>query len=311
MDIDSAELFMRFALERHRIWEQRAKGAEQPWTEDYVLAERKFTNLFRILDTGTQFVVRELLYGPDRPDFRTAALRVFLYRYTNRPEPHVWLRERTGEHVTPELLSSGAVLALLREFRGSGGKVFGPAYKMFSGLENAGTDRLTWAVDLTRRFFTDGPEDIVPQLHDAGDSMERLEVLMTIPRCAEFMAHQINTDLGYAAAVRGDEDEVALIGPGSKVGARIIFPAVTKPGLKEILWTRDLLRAALPAPTLNLPGGVVREVSLADAQNALCEFSKFVRYRSMPPLGGAFKPTTVGLPPSPFYPPHWWQDKEI
>lgn len=73
-----------FVVARHQIWEKRQLGLPAPWATDPLLNTRKFTNVFRVLDAGTQFVIRELF--PDTT-YQTALMRAFLYRYTNRPEP--------------------------------------------------------------------------------------------------------------------------------------------------------------------------------------------------------------------------------
>src|SRR5688500_16272197 len=81
--------FLRFVVERHHIWEQRQAGAPQPWTKDEVLATRKFTNVFRVLDPGTQFLFTDLFDPWLEP--RDQLMRLFLYRHTGRVETWEWL----------------------------------------------------------------------------------------------------------------------------------------------------------------------------------------------------------------------------
>ena len=90
--------FLRFVVERHRIWEQRQAGAPQPWTDDPVLATRKFTNVFRVLDPGTQFLLTDL-FEPDI-DPRDTLMRAFLYRHTGRVEIWELLGVMTGQYPT-------------------------------------------------------------------------------------------------------------------------------------------------------------------------------------------------------------------
>ena len=61
VDPDMALDYLEFVEERHRIWEKRRSGEPQPWTEDHVLQDRKFTNVFRVLDYGSQFLLTNLL----------------------------------------------------------------------------------------------------------------------------------------------------------------------------------------------------------------------------------------------------------
>ena len=55
-DDKMVELYQHMVRERHQIWLARQNGATYPWTSDPVLANRKFTNMFRVLDPGSQFV---------------------------------------------------------------------------------------------------------------------------------------------------------------------------------------------------------------------------------------------------------------
>jgi hypothetical protein len=280
------ETYRRFVIERHRIWERRQLGLPGPWTTDPVLATRKFCNVFRVLDAGSQFLVGELLPATD---FHTALMRCFLYRYTNRPEPWVAFKGRVGHYPSPEDLTDGSLLDFWRVYRAEGGAVFGNAYKMFSGLENRGTDRLTWAVELARTYFADDifTDTFAMQRAQA----DRARLLQTIPRCAGFMSMQILTDIGYSEHVQADENEFIIPGPGARAGAAHIAPERD---------AEDLIREL----TYYWAGGPAflygRPPSLMDVQNTLCEFSKYVKYKpSTTPYTGS------GPLPEPILPTHW------
>ena len=78
-------MYRTFVFNRHRIWEARQAGEPQPWAPtDPILSSRKFTNVFRVLDPGSQYVVGMLQEPGLEP--RDALARAALYRFTNRPE---------------------------------------------------------------------------------------------------------------------------------------------------------------------------------------------------------------------------------
>src|SRR5699024_8317428 len=85
--------YAAYVEERHRIWELRSLGLPAPWTRSPILAARKFTNNFRILDTGSQYVLRMVQDAEDPMD---VVLRAFLYRFTNLPEVCIAYREEFG-----------------------------------------------------------------------------------------------------------------------------------------------------------------------------------------------------------------------
>ena len=294
MSTENLRLYLDFVHNRHEVWEKRQRGEAAPWTDDPIIANYKFTNVYRVLDHGTQFVLR-LLYE-DEPSYSTALFRAFLYRYTNRPEP--WERFYDTHGRMPNILDSvdGTLLFNWWEQRHDGLPIFGNAFKMFSGAENKGTDRLTWAVHLARDVFAD--RSFMRRWVTLRSQEERMALLKTIPRVADFMGMQILTDIGYSQWLQSDENEFIVPGPGAKRGAAEIFGS--------ILSAEQAIRELQPtlACGLELPDGTIREPSLMDVQNTLCEFSKYMRYYRHPsPRQGQYN--AVHTPGEPFYPTHW------
>lgn len=300
MDADMAMVYLDFVQERHRIWWKRQRGLEGPWTDDPVLRTRKFTNVFRVLDYGSQFLCKELLW--DEPhDPGTVWMRAFLYRYINRPEPFLAFKEEFGRMPIREDLERN-LPDLWRDYRAGGYPVFGNAYKMFSGAENAGTDRLTWITELVNRFFGFGDDDIVDALRGTRSPETKLAVLKTIPRCADFMGMQILTDYGYWDP-SWDENAFVVPGPGARVGAKEV--GFSDAG-EAIRWAHHALTWRDNDLLLPLPNGQYREPSWMDVQNTFCEFGKYIRYRGKPtPTRGDYRPAHPGAQQAPFVPPHW------
>src|SRR5690349_21447205 len=103
--------YLDFVAERHRVWERRQKEfstAPVVWTDDPVLAAFKFTNVFRVLDAGSQFLLKML----NEPiSFSEKVFRAFLYRYTNRPEPYVAFHMAFGRYPLRSDAENGDLLA--------------------------------------------------------------------------------------------------------------------------------------------------------------------------------------------------------
>ena len=277
--------YLGFVRARHEVWQRRLLKIDPPWTSDKIVATRKFTNVFRILDRGSQY-----LYQIIRDeDYHTALFRSFLYRYTNRPEPWVAFEEAWGYLPTHQDAADGTLLSTWMEFRKQGMPIFGNAYKMFSGLENKGTDRLTWSVNLARDWIT--PE-FAHKSENAQLQQTRAVMLQQIPRCAGFMSMQILTDMSYYAGY--DENEFVIAGPGAIAGSKAIdirvHPDAMIRGLTE-LWETE--------GDVNLYG---RPPSLMDVQNTLCEYSKYVKWTPGP---ANYKP--VGPQQAPILPLHYDQ----
>lgn len=276
---DMWDIYLDFVTERHRIWELRSAGQGSPWTENEILRRSKFTNVFRVLDTGSQYLLRELLL-PAGDNITLVGARAFLYRYNNRPEPWDYFREQWGRMPTLEDIQEGLVLDTWQEHRDAGHPIFGAAYKMFSGRENAGLDRLTWITQLTGQLIA---WDVPFLLKGTLEPQVRLSLLQSLPRCADFMSMQILTDIGYSGALPGyDEDDFVLPGPGAKVGAE----AVGMPPDVAIQTAWEHFRRE---KTVLLDG---LYPSKMDIQNTFCEFGKYNRYLQ----GARMRPFTPSSP---------------
>lgn len=83
----SAAGFWDFVASRHRIWVKRQEGQPPPWTDDPILQEFHFCNVYRELDAGTQWYLEHVVPKPDASfDFVDALWRTITYRLVNNSE---------------------------------------------------------------------------------------------------------------------------------------------------------------------------------------------------------------------------------
>ena len=321
IDVDAAMDYLQFVEARHTAWVARQTGMDSPWTDDPIVNSRKFTNVFRILDHGTQFVLTDL-EDPEVSD-RDLLMRLFLYRHTGRTEVWEFLELMLGAYPTVSELDE--VLDIWRAYRGdahvrtrnvdprSAGRttqtdfkrsVFTSAYLVFPQSQVKGTDKLESIIRLTQRLFTpDSPNDVMPDFMAAQTQAERFAALRRNKGVADFMSMQILTDWGYTSHCGVDrENEFVVPGPGARKGAAALAPGVKAEVVID--WAVEAIRSLPNCPRLQLPGGQVREPSYMDAQNTLCEFSKYVRYQDKP-ASKPYVPAHPGPQPEPVLPEHW------
>lgn len=312
MDIDAALTFLGFVEERHRIWEKRQAGAPQPWTRDPILAARKFTNVFRVLDPGSQFVLTDLL-DPEMPP-EEFLLQCFLYRHTGRVEAWEYLPFVLGRYPLHEDLDDA--LEAFQMYRGevttktlqershadtphkitrtkktSARPVFTGAYLVFPQSAEKGTDKLESIVRLTQRLWDNGS---FREFVDAETQRERFRALRWNKGVADFMSMQVLTDFGYSTEFR--EDEYVVPGPGARKGAA----ALGMTGEEAIEWAYQAVRQSPDCPTIE-----GRKPSKMDIQNCLCEYSKYVRYAAKPGNPAPYRPAHPGPQALPVLPERW------
>lgn len=314
--------FLRFVVERHHIWELRQAGAPQPWTDDPVLATRKFTNVFRVLDPGTQFVLTDLADPSISP--RDQLMRLFLYRHTGRIDTWQWLDVALGHYPLVGDLESAR--EAWKEYRGAPKvrtrnvdpknpgrttqtdfkrSMFTNAYLVFPQSATPGTDKLDSIVDLAVRLFTPGsPDDVMPDWDKARTQAERFKVLRRNKGVGDFMSMQVLTDWGYLCG-EDREDELLVPGPGSIKGAAALWPGMRT--MQVVQHAVDQVRALPNCPRLGY-----RVPSKMDiGSNLLCEWSKYDRFRRLPQPTKTYTPAHPGPQDPPVLPGYYTEGSDL
>lgn len=298
--------YRSFVHYRHLIWEARQKGFEPPWSPpaNSVLNSKKFTNVFRVLDPGSQYVV-EMLQEPGlAPD--DALARAILYRFTNRPETWEHLKSVYGRWPGADDMNADLV-KVLHDYQASGGQVFSGAYIIMPTPGRPG-DKVVGAVRLAHRLTRlGGAERAVDRVVGAATPAAAYEALRSHFGMGDFMSMQILTDWGYYWPSH-DENAFVIAGPGSRRGVAELFPDGTNLSTEDVIrWVRDQWWEDLACPTVPLPGGLVRAPSLMDIQNTFCEYSKYVRYlrKDYTNPQTPYRPAHPGPQPVPLLPYHW------
>lgn len=275
---------------RHQVWERRQHGLPAPWTDHPVVASKKFTNVFRVLDPGSQFVMTDL----DDEDPEEFLARLILYRNTNLLGP--WQSFEGELSITKD---AAAFKRHLFDHKARHGGVFSGAYMVWGGTIK-GVDKIDHVFDWLFELMNKG---VLTDFMLAGSQRERFEILTACRGIGSFIAMQVLTDFGYGDYDRVDrENEFVIPGPGALKGAAWLCPGMHPEAV--IRWLQDIVWTTEGFPILELPNGRSRRPSAMDIQNCLCETSKLARYLQKPP-GAPYRPAHPGLQREPIFPKHW------
>lgn len=281
LDDEALGLFWQFITERQQIWYRRVvEGQSSPWTDDDILQEYRFTNVYRELDPGTQYVIQNILeINAPRQD---KILNVMLYRLIGRLETHDYLGVQTLDAFDAEEFETH-----LKHRRDDLGEtVFTGAY-MVSGYNQMGSSD---KVENVAALFDEITSD--PAFFDHVLSAKSLEdaynLIRSQPGFGNFLSYQVLVDLLYPVDYYdGDSllpfspDDWSAPGPGARRGLKQLvteFNGFNR--LTVMRWLRqnqqqEFDRLALDFPYLKTEEGDRLELSLADIQNCLCEFYKY------------------------------------
>lgn len=283
---DRLNLFWRFICERQTIWMKRTlQKLSPPWTYDSVLHIERFTNIYRELDPGTQYVKNAILEMDATKEDKI--FNVMLYRLIGRSTTHQSIGFQLLATFTPAVLVEK--LHYIRDVEGK--SPFTAAY-LVSGYASMGThDKAENIARLFGRLHQSFPR-FYAQLMACKSSEEVYTVLRSADGFGNFLAYQVLVDLLYPLACYGgspllpfSHDDWASAGPGAQRGIQLLLIDENQEvcDLDVMRWLRhqqhaEFARLGLDFPYLIKEGGDTKmDISLANIQNCLCEFHKYVK----------------------------------
>jgi hypothetical protein len=301
------ELYWEFASRRQSAFEKRLSGAALPWTDDPILQTYKFCNVYRAVDRVSQYMIRDVVYGPadsasDRL-FRIVAFRTFSNIST-------WegVKQSLGRAPTLADLSSGAFEIALDAVRARTGRLYTGAFILCANKAFGHHEKHRNHVALFKHMFLE--KELGRRILGANSLESVVRQLQAFPLMGPFMAYQTAIDLNYSDLFDFDEDDYTQAGPGATRGLKKAFidlgdylPADT------IRWMVDRQENEFARLRLPFAGLFGRRLHAIDCQGLFCELDKYCR-EAAPHLASnrtRIKARFTPLPhlPSLFFPPKW------
>jgi hypothetical protein len=284
---DRLEMFWRFVCERQKIWVRRnVERRLQPWTQDDALRDFRFTNVYRELDPGTSYAVEKIL--DTNAPIQDRIFNIMLYRLLGREETYEFI----GFQSLSDFDAAG-LQSKLKFIRDELGKPpFSGAYTVCAYYSMGSRDKVENVCRILSNLqmnFT----DIYRQLRRCTSSKSAYLVLRSAQGFGTFLAYQVLVDLLYPLKLNGGRpilpfslDDWAIAGPGAKRGVSALLRTGTKiDELRTMKWLRDnqeaeFVRLLLDFPYLQDSSGQPIRICLANIQNCLCEFYKYVKIKT-------------------------------
>ncbi len=298
--------FFAYARERHAVYLRRASGSPAPWTEDPVLQQYRFCNIFRELDATTIWF-RENVRDPlrDRPEvlLATVVFRLFNRITTGEAifcQPDLYARSvnETPFEVLLHNPDEGfeAMKRSILAWCGSGPYTTGS----YMTKTPTGMGKLDGMLQVIEWFVTQSHLWPWPKgennefyeesnwwqyaswLHDFPGMFTLKDVwawLVRFPFIGDFTAYEIVTDLRHTALLdrAPDINTWANPGPGAKRGLKVIFGDDAARGQTAQNYMSALLACSREKEYWpnDWPVWEMREV-----EHTLCEYYKIHRART-------------------------------
>lgn len=270
------ETYWRFAAERQAIFFRRFTGNSSPWTDDPILREFKFTNVYRASDRVSQYLIRHVIYEGDQSP-EEIFFRTLLFKTFNRIETWELLRNELGD-VSYADYSFDHIDGILTSAMQRGTRIYSAAYIMPSGgrLSICGKKHRTH-LKLIEQMMVD---ELPHRLCNTSSMGKAFELLRSYPTIGDFLAYQYVTDLNYSTLTNFSEMEFVVPGPGARDGIRKCFSDLG--GLSEaeiIKVVCERQQSEFDQLGLKFQSLWGRPLQLVDCQNLFCEVDKYARIK--------------------------------
>lgn len=302
------ELYWQFASKRQWAFERRVTGQPPPWTDDPILREYKFCNVFRAADRVSQYMIREICYHsepctPEDRIFQIVAFRIFSKIDTWRT-----LRDYLGRHPTLDDLADGSFGEGLERAKLRNSGLYTGAFILCAADAYGQSSKHRNHVELFRHMFL--KDDLGERLQECRSLQQIYEELHQYPLMGDFMAYQTAIDLNYSAVINFSENDFTQAGPGALRGIRKCFEDLGDYSPAEIiLWMVEHQGEELDRLELPFHGLWGRPLHAIDCQGLFCETDKYCR-EAAPQLASGRKRIKARFVPKLqsmylFFPPKW------
>ncbi len=283
---EAYDAWWTYAFERQEIYFKRLQGEPAPWTEDEVLRQHRFTNVYRAADRVSQYLIRNIIYRdglPAEPD--EVVFRILLFKLFNRIETWETLVQSIGALTLSDDPFERIDEILARELQ-AGRRIYSAAYIMPTARGGKGGAKHSGHLALLKQMMVDGLAD---RLAEAGSMEAGFDLLRSYPGIGPFLAYQLITDINYSEVVDFRETEFVAAGPGAQEGIRKCFADAGGRSDEDLIrMMMDSQEVEFERLGLEFRDLFGRPMQLIDCQNVFCEVAKYARAKlpELTPEGG-------------------------
>ena len=262
---NNLRLFFSTMYERQIIWKRRfIENKNRPWTNNPILRDSKFTNVYRELDRNSQWLIKNIILD-DKLSLKNLIWKMMVFRFFNNPETFMFEPKQivTEPSLFPvkvknNLISSKKWRNGIPDFEEYNEDEFS---EFITGIRSTGKNPYTSAYLINSMATPGKPRDycythlVIPTLHSkipelikvvltAKEPEDVINYLKTLPSVADFIAHEFYQDFTYISRytdrkfMKFNQNDYTNVGPGASMGIRLIFPSLStreqKKGIYEL-----------------------------------------------------------------------------
>lgn len=266
---ENLRLFFHTMYERQMIWKKRFFDKKpKPWTNNKILSEYKFTNVYRDLDKNSQFQIKTIILD-EKLTIKNLVWKMMVFRFFNNPKTFQF--DCKNQNFQGDLFKKNKLISATKWRNGI------PDFDEYdedefsdfiSCVRSSGQNPYTNAYLINSRATLNHSRDycytrvVIPSLHKKINSIiltvktaknpeEIIKKFKELPGVSDFIAHEFYQDFTYISKytnrkfMKFDQNDFTNVGPGASLGLRLIFPSLKsreqKSGIYELKKKAELM----------------------------------------------------------------------
>lgn len=265
--------YWTFAVKRHDVFKKRLLYPHGQWTDDSIIRNYRFTNIFRATDRVSQYLI-DTQYSGDMT-VREVFFRTMLFKIFNKIETYKYLEKELGQ-ISSYDFDTEKYDSLLSYRMANKYKIYSAAYIMPSASDAFGFKlKHTNHLALIDKMLK---ENLYDKIADCKSLENVYQKLLMYPSIGTFLAFQYTIDLNYSSVVNFSEMDFVVAGPGAKNGIEKCFTSLGDYTYEDVIkMMADEQESECERLGLSLPTLWGRNLQLIDCQNLFCEVDKYLR----------------------------------
>jgi hypothetical protein len=260
---------------------------DPPYTSDPILLKYKFTNVYRVLDRTSQYLLRNVIYNGKKYTPQDMFWRILLFKHFNLPSTWEYLIKEFGDITWAIPISE--IISIVNE-QHKFEPIYSNAYMLTASFMKNEEIKKRWGIggtvhksDAYLRIFERHvrQNDLYRKILHAPTFTEAFNLIRTVPTVGDFLAYQYVQDWNYSSIVDWDNNEFCAAGYGTIRGIERTFdfegPARNYNAVVQWVYNHfiELLKEYNLYGSFKPIGDYYPQVP--DLSNCFCEVDKYLR----------------------------------
>ena len=282
---ENFKYYMYFVSERMNIFWKKYHGEEQPYTNDPILRVHKFTNVYRVLDRSSQYLLKNVIYNGKKYTKEDMFWRIILYKNYNLPKTWDTLVAGLGDiTLATPVEDIYECLMILNKYA----PVYSNAYMLTCPFMRNETFLKNYDLKIGNPKFLLYLKIFQKDLLEKGVMKDCFESenfeglfnnLKKVLSFGDFLAYQMAQDLNYTDFFNFEENDFCAAGPGTQRGVDKCFDVTGgKTDYNVVIkWVHNNFEQLLEDYKIEFNGLPNWLPKVPDLSNNFCETSKYLK----------------------------------